>query len=297
MNGYNIGSDPEIVIVRQATGLPVSAIEAMPDATKKTPRKIGKFEIFADNANLEMNLPPSATREQFIQTMRQALASAKGQLGSAYRLEAPASLHYPAATLDNDYCKLFGCEPDYNAWTLEINEIDAGSAAENTFRTCGGHLHVSPRGKYQFLLDDYGRVDTIKAMDVVLGVASVFLDNDPASIVRRNLYGAPGAHRPKDYGVEYRTLSNFWLRHPELTGWAYDMTGVALRMVEEKVLPKFEAGYDVVSAIKKGDINAATTIYNRVVDFYPEVASYTFNVNGLTSNKTKLQSLEGNWGL
>lgn len=295
MSGYNVGSDPEIVTLDD-NGIPVSAIEVMPDATKNTPRKVGRFELFADNANLELNLPPSSSRDAFVETMREALRTAKATVGKKFSLSAPASLHYPAKTLDNDYCKQFGCEPDYDAWTLTINEIDAGSAASHTFRTCGGHLHVSPNGKYDFLMDPYGKVETVKAMDIVLGISSVFLDNDPASIERRNLYGAPGAHRPKSYGVEYRTLSNYWLRDPKLVAWAYDMTGIALRMVEERVLPKMET-YKIVDTIKRGDVAAATTIYNRVVDFYPEVAAIQFEVANLTSAKTKFTPLEKAWNI
>jgi len=49
--------------------------------------------------------------------------------------------------------------------------------------------------------------------DYLLGVWSVLHDTD---MRRRELYGAAGAYRPKKYGVEYRTMSNFWLRSPQL---------------------------------------------------------------------------------
>jgi len=33
-----------------------------------------------------------------------------------------------------------------------------------------------------------------------------------------------GACRPKEYGVEYRVLSNFWLRTDEFIEWVYNQT-------------------------------------------------------------------------
>ena len=58
----------------------------------------------------------------------------------------------------------------------------------------------------------------IKAMDLFLGVPSVLMDN---GIDRKKLYGKAGAFRSKPYGVEYRTLSNFWIFKPELIDWVW----------------------------------------------------------------------------
>ena len=55
-------------------------------------------------------------------------------------------------------------------------------------------------------------------MEYTLGLPSVCMDDDTD---RRSLYGASGAYRLKPYGVEYRVLSNFWLRSEELQRWAY----------------------------------------------------------------------------
>ncbi|MCW8826503.1 MAG: hypothetical protein OQK78_08770, partial [Gammaproteobacteria bacterium] len=57
----------------------------------------------------------------------------------------------------------------------------------------------------------------VKAMDLYLGVPSVLIDPDND---RRELYGKAGAYRNKPYGLEYRTLSNFWIHTEARRIWA-----------------------------------------------------------------------------
>ena len=45
---------------------------------------------------------------------------------------------------------------------------------------------------------------------------------------RKKMYGAAGAHRVKSYGVEYRTLSNFWIFEEKLIRWVWNNTQRAL---------------------------------------------------------------------
>ena len=61
-------------------------------------------------------------------------------------------------------------------------------------------------------------------MDLFLGVPSLWLDKDPTSGIRREMYGAAGRYRVKNYGMEYRSLSNFWLQSPRFVEFIYDMS-------------------------------------------------------------------------
>ncbi len=60
--------------------------------------------------------------------------------------------------------------------------------------------------------------DLVRQLDWYIGYWSLKLDPDPT---RRLLYGKAGACRYKDYGVEYRAPSSFWLptRDRRLAVW------------------------------------------------------------------------------
>src|SRR3546814_17499888 len=57
-----------------------------------------------------------------------------------------------------------------------------------------------------------------KQLDAFLALPSLFYDDQ---VKRRSMYGAAGAFRTKPYGVEYRVLSNAWLKDSKLMSWVY----------------------------------------------------------------------------
>jgi hypothetical protein len=69
-------------------------------------------------------------------------------------------------------------------------------------------------------------------MDLFHGIISVVLDNTPESVERRKLYGKAGCHRPTDYGIEYRALSNYWLKSPMLVSLMHSLVTDALSAVK-----------------------------------------------------------------
>jgi hypothetical protein len=87
-------------------------------------------------------------------------------------------------------------------------------------------------------------------MDLYLGVPSVLMDQGEQ---RKKMYGAAGAHRVKSYGVEYRTLSNFWIFEEKLIRWAWDNT--ARSVASELDLDSISK--DILRAINKNDKKVA----------------------------------------
>jgi hypothetical protein len=60
-----------------------------------------------------------------------------------------------------------------------------------------------------------------RLMDRYLGVPSLGWDKDQ---IRRKTYGKAGNCRVKEYGVEYRALSNAWLFEPTIMRYVFDAT-------------------------------------------------------------------------
>jgi hypothetical protein len=75
---------------------------------------------------------------------------------------------------------------------------------------------------------------TIRMLDLFLGIPSVFIDKDRTSVARRKLYGKAGRFRKPPHGVEYRSLSNFWLSSPKLVELVYDICEFTLEFVKNK---------------------------------------------------------------
>jgi len=94
-----------------------------------------------------------------------------------------------------------GCDPDIDAYTGQVRK-PPDAVIGSLVRYAGGHIHV---GYDKNLIPPH---IVVQFMDLVLGLPSVFLDSQGP---RRQFYGKAGSYRVKDYGVEYRTLSNFWV--------------------------------------------------------------------------------------
>lgn len=289
---HHVGSDPEFVAIRRQTGKPVAAPNVF-KYTKEEPFVSATSKVFADNANIEVNIRPAKTADEFVANMRSTLRETVGLIGDQYELAAVAAIDYPKEELAHPYCSEFGCEPDYDAYQLVANEVAKG-AAENTLRTCGAHIHLDlpEEMRYQQHI-----VKVIRAMDVVAGMASIALDDDPASVRRRTLYGKAGCFRPKEYGAEYRSLSNFWTRTPDLTKWAFNMSKIAVQLADEDNLRRITGLVAVPLIMATGDADQAGRIFDQVADIYPEARTVQDSVQRLTSKETAGTSLTRAWEL
>lgn len=124
------------------------------------------------------------------------------------------------------------CSPDFNAYTKYINEKPWCEDA--TMRSAGAHVHLGfddievPYNGDEELYNyepDTQRCEIVKALDLFLSIPLVLMEPDSR---RKELYGKAGAFRPKPYGLEYRTTSNYYLSSPDLMKWAYNSTTSAI---------------------------------------------------------------------
>jgi len=229
-----IGTDPEFFMVNRETGKLVSAIPHI-EGTKHAPEPLPSGgSIQRDNVALEFATPPAESGEDLVMKVRNAFTDIFKRFGETHDIAAIPSADFDPDELDHEEARMFGCDPDYNAWTVSINEPPP-PAETSTFRSCGAHIHVGhvEGDGNEFLLEFPGKFETIKMMDLVHGIISTVLDNSKSALDRRKLYGKAGCHRPTDYGVEYRVLSNFWLKSPHLVMLMDSLTQDVLRFIRE----------------------------------------------------------------
>lgn len=206
-----IGIDPEMFLFDNKQQKFISAIGKI-GGTKEEPLPIGAgCAVQEDNMSVEFNTPATDSDMQF----KSAINYVKDYLNSLYEgvvAKPIATVIFDEKETEDERAWIFGCDPDYDAYTMEENKKPSST---NKFkRTAGGHIHFGyEEGR------SYARnAEIIKLADLYLGIPSLFMDKDKE---RREMYGKAGAFRHKAYGVEYRTLSNFWIAEDALMDWAF----------------------------------------------------------------------------
>jgi len=291
------GADPELMLV-DAQGVLVSAIGIVP-GTKEDPHPLTCGAVQHDNVLGEFNVNPSETSEELVHNFREVLRELSEMI-APLSLVARASAEYPKSALEDDVAKIFGCDPDFNAWTMMRNSVD-GTAAMKRFRSAGGHFHVGMADSTrEMLADPYGKVEVVKMMDIFMGIPSVLIDDDPTAPARRKLYGGAGAHRPKDYGVEYRALGNFWVRSPDLVELMYELANVAVSLtLDGKSSEIIEAVSEETAqqVINKSDRSVAGKIVENHLKKWIDSTIYQCLVSKSPIANIKGLTLKEAWGI
>lgn len=205
---WTIGADPEVFLLNP-DGTPAIAIGKL-GGTKLEPRPVPLGAVQEDNVLAEFNIEPANHPDVFVHNIQSVMGELQNLLPE-YQLGVVSSMRFDLMSLvDYPEAMEFGCDPDFNAWTGKVNDPPNPMT---DVRTAGGHVHIGFDG-----INEDTAPRFVQMLDFYLGLPSVLLDNDTS---RRGLYGKAGAYRPKPYGVEYRTLSNFWIKEEIYMRWLY----------------------------------------------------------------------------
>lgn len=247
-----IGCDPEIFLVDAAASL-VSSIGKI-GGSKEQPRAIPElgegFAVQEDNVAIEFNIPPAESADELVRSInaiKLKLQERINVMGLGFSKLSAAI--FPLQELMHPSAMVFGCDPDYNAWNDGLVNPKP-KADDHRLRSCGGHVHIGEKisGKKE-------GIQLIQLMDFYAGVPSVVLDEGE---LRKQLYGKAGAYRPKPYGVEYRTLSNFWIWDDALIKWIWNATQAAVDTWKKQDFSVIEnEGSIIVDAINNNNRDAA----------------------------------------
>ena len=213
-----VGCDPELFVK------PIDSEEHIPicgkiGGTKDKPLALSKeaqgfplgknYGLQEDGAALEFNTPPFSDMLEFglrIDQFMKWLPKYLAPKGLRLSYDCVATFK-PEAFKEFPDAMRFGCDPDFDPYErsqrppIEVEQV-------GNQRFAAGHLHLG--------YDTQTVPVPIMAqlLDLMVGIPCVHLDKQGP---RRQFYGVPGLYREKPYGVEYRTLSNFWLR-PDTIG-------------------------------------------------------------------------------
>jgi len=223
------GTDPEF-FVEDKNGKVISP-HHLTSGTKKEPERIpytNGWSCQIDGMALEFNSPVYHSFNVLVGEVRSFLRSAtlaeflaKRNGGEQVNLSSKICHTFDEDVWASapDSSKELGCNPDFDAYTGEMNPKPA--PANERFRTVSGHIAIgwindNPSGDItrehfevcRHLVRDFV---SLGYLDKLTDVSKLEQEN-----TRRSLYGQPGAFRPKPFGVEWRAPSNYWCRSPDI---------------------------------------------------------------------------------
>lgn len=216
-----------------------------------------------DNVLAEITIRPATKVEEFANGLITAIDYVRSILPPNL---VPVAI--PAANLDDKYLQteqamLFGCEPDFNAYDMCINHKPWSE--DYTLRSAGSHVHIGfdnienpfVEGELCNYEADEQRSTIVKVLDLFLGVPLVLIEPDNK---RKELYGKAGAFRPKPYGLEYRTPSNYYLNSRELMNWVYNNTHKAISFLNDLGNIPVELGNEIRNVIDTNNKKEAKSL-------------------------------------
>lgn len=257
-----------------------------------------------DGVQAELNPDPSTCRALFGNEIARCFRQLKSEIMKKHTdldVDFSPLVKLSQEELDSlsEASKIFGCAPSTNVYSTGKDKTSKIEVDPKKYlsRSAGGHIHLG--NAYHIYLnkdgtpkynDDKaflgasqiairtekalkGDVETmVKILDIVVGNTCVLIDRDPSNAERRKNYGSAGEHRCKSYGVEYRTLSNFWLRSYQLMSFVTGMCRHAVLLVDQSVP---ENNYvkaildavdidDVVKAINTNDFKLAYANFKKI---------------------------------
>jgi len=215
-----IGADPEL-FVRNSGHKFVSAHDLIP-GTKAKPFRVNGGAIQVDGVAAEFNIDPADREDDFVENMTSVLEELDNHIKKdhpSYHLQVSPVASFPKKYFNAlpEEAKELGCEADLNAWSGKRNPTPS---TKKPIRTGGGHIHIGWTDDED--ITDAAHVNdcvqVVKQLDSILYPLSMLWDENSE---RRSLYGIMGSYRVKEYGVEYRPLSNAWVADPDLYRWLF----------------------------------------------------------------------------
>jgi len=210
-----IGTDPEVFVIGGNKKV-IPCVGLIP-GTKEEPHPIAGhrhgLKIQEDGVTLEFNINAYNTVQTFASAVRQSVTDLKKIVRDYIpnaNLHISPSHKFSEEDLRSEQAMTFGCDPDFNAWERGNMRRPPSVKEVGLNRFAGGHIHFGYDVKNAGI-PPWALIQFIE----VMGYGGYVLANGfDKQGERRKFYGLAGLYRVKDYGIEYRTPSNYWLADP-----------------------------------------------------------------------------------
>jgi hypothetical protein len=232
---FTFGGDPEVFL--ELNGKFVSAEDEngpIIPGTKKKPHPVKGGAVQVDGVACEFNINPSKNYNEFMTSIRDTVYSLKDMVRAVnkdFNLKPVPTAYFDKEYFDKlpAHVRKLGCDPDFNA--QKNGEVNAPPSTDEPFRTGSGHVVIGWTKDRR--VDEEGHLNdcilVTKELDRYLYYASLDWDTDEN---RRKLYGQLGSFRPKPYGVEYRVLSNAWLKDTQTIRKVFNLTKKVVESID-----------------------------------------------------------------
>jgi hypothetical protein len=267
--GMSLGTDPEVFVVDE-TGEVIPAWEFAPKKGKGNGQCYwdgfqAEFTVHAGNCLALMADSLQKGLAQTLQTARKQFPKAKLSLDNVLEV-SPQVLK----ACKDEHAAL-GCDPSENIYGAKGKAVLDGRKLPMRF--AGGHMHFGVGRQMPKTTEAI-----VKTLDAIVGVSGVSLAAGIDSAVRRQFYGLAGEYRLPAHGIEWRTLSNFWLTHPGIMHLVFDLGRECVRLGHGGLRYLWEADEQEVQDIINGnDVQAARKLLDRNKDMLYGVFRHIYN--------------------
>ena len=217
-----IGADPELFVKKDGK---FHSAHGLVPGNKKIPFSVPDGAIQVDGMALEFNIEPAKEEKEFVHNIESVLFSLRKMVPEEYTFDFTAVARFDKLHMSKQPREALeiGCDADFNAYT---EEQQPSPVMQSLIRSAGGHIHIGwtenedPMESSHFI----SCCQIARQLDYFLGIPSILLDKDEK---RKPSYGSAGSFRPKPYGLEYRVLSNFWIKKKEYMEFVFIQTKAA----------------------------------------------------------------------
>jgi hypothetical protein len=227
--GVFLGCDPEAFFFRN--GEPVGSEKIIPEEGLPTTGKFGG-KIVRDGVQVELHPTSTSCRANVGNSIKDIMVTLNNHLISKFP-DVSVSFADVVKVGEREFTSLspdsrrLGCMPSLNIYRPSNIAVNPETYRK---RSAGGHIHMS---NIPYTLTEDLEIRTVKMLDAIVGNTCVLIDRSPNAALRRRVYGRAGEYRVKGSSyLEYRTLSNFWLKDYRLMSLVMALCRQAISVVK-----------------------------------------------------------------